>query len=171
MTIPVRDVRGPLLIAALVIAVDQLTKDWAQRALGDGDVVDVVWKLQFNLAYNRGMAFSRGDGLGPIVPVLAIGVVAVLLIAVGRSSSRWFVAAVGLVIGGALGNVIDRLFRGDGWLRGAVVDFVDLQFWPIFNVADMAIVVGGAILVLTTLRGDDQAESHETATESSVNDT
>lgn len=159
MTIPVRDLRGPLLIGALVITVDQLTKDWAQRALGDGDVVDVVWKLRFNLAYNRGMAFSRGDGLGPIVPVLAIGVVAVLLIAVGRSSSRWFIAAVGLVIGGALGNVIDRLFRGDGWLRGAVVDFVDLQFWPIFNVADMAIVVGGAILVVTTLRGDDQDES------------
>ncbi|CAN5831167.1 signal peptidase II [soil metagenome] len=171
MTIPVRDVRGPLLIAALVIAVDQLTKDWAQRALGDGDVVDVVWKLRFNLAYNRGMAFSRGDGLGPIVPVLAIGVVAILLIAVGRSSSRWFVAAVGFVIGGALGNVIDRLFRGDGWLRGAVVDFVDLQFWPIFNVADVAIVVGGAILVLTTLRGDHEAEGHAMATESSAHDT
>lgn len=170
MTFPVRDLRGPLVIAALVIAVDQFTKDWAQRALGDGDVVDVVWKLRFNLAYNRGMAFSRGDGLGPVVPVLAIGVVAVLLIAVGRSSSRWFVAAVGLVIGGALGNVVDRLFRGEGWLRGAVVDFVDLQFWPIFNVADMGIVVGGAVLVLTTLFADDEGEGPTTAVESPAAD-
>ena len=60
--------------------------------------------------------------------------------------------AVGLVIGGSIGNVLDRLFRGEGWLRGQVVDFIDLQWWPIFNVADMAIVVGGVLLVVSTLR-------------------
>jgi len=55
--------------------------------------------------------------------------------------------AVGMVIGGALGNVADRLFRGDGWLHGSVIDFIDPQWWPIFNVADIGVVVGGILLV------------------------
>jgi signal peptidase II len=84
--------------------------------------------------------------------VLAVGVIAALLIALGRSDSPWFAVGVGLVIGGSIGNVLDRLFRGEGWLRGQVVDFIDLQWWPIFNVADMAIVVGGVLLILSTLR-------------------
>jgi signal peptidase II len=56
------------------------------------------------------------------------------------------------VIGGSVGNVVDRLFRNDGWFDGAVVDFIDLQWWPIFNVADIGIVIGGGILLLLTLR-------------------
>ena len=55
------------------------------------------------------------------------------------------------MIGGAIGNLVDRLFRGDGWLARPVVDFIDLQWWPIFNVADMAIVVGGVLLLVITL--------------------
>jgi signal peptidase II len=152
MTPSVRTMRGPLVIAAIVVLVDQLTKRWAVGALDGGRVIHVVGSLQLNLAFNTGMAFSRGAGLGPFVPVLAIGVIAALLIALGRSESRWFSVAVGLVIGGAVGNVLDRLFRGDGWLRGSVVDFIDLQWWPIFNVADAAVVVGGVLLVLSTLR-------------------
>ncbi len=112
-----------------------------------------MWTLRLNLAYNKGMAFSSGDGLGPAVPILAIAVAVFLLVSVGRSRrDRWFAAGVGLVIGGALGNVVDRLLRNDGWLDGAVVDFIDLQWWPIFNVADIAIVVGGGVLVWLTLR-------------------
>ena len=152
MTPSVRTVRGPLVIAAVVVLVDQLTKHWALSALDDGHVVHVIGSLQLNLAFNSGMAFSRGDGLGPFVPVLAVGVIAALLIALGRSDSPWFAVGVGLVIGGSIGNVLDRLFRGEGWLRGQVVDFIDLQWWPIFNVADMAIVVGGVLLILSTLR-------------------
>lgn len=152
MNVSVRTMRGPLLIAGLVVLVDQLTKHWALHALADGHVIHVVGTLQFNLAFNSGMAFSRGDGLGPIVPVLAAGVIAVLLITLGRSTSPWFAVGVGLVIGGSLGNVVDRLVRDRGWLRGSVIDFIDLQWWPIFNVADMAIVVGGALLILSTLR-------------------
>lgn len=154
----VRALRGPLLIAAIVVAVDQLTKHWALNALGasaahpNGRNIDVVWTLRFNLAFNTGMAFSSGDGFGPFVPIIAVGVIAVLLISVGRTSSRWYNLAVGLVIGGALGNVVDRLFRGRGGLHGAVVDFIDVQWWPIFNVADIAVVCGGALLLLTTLR-------------------
>ena len=97
MTPSVRTVRGPLVIAAVVVLVDQLTKHWALSALGDGHVVHVVGSLQLNLAFNSGMAFSRGDGLGPFVPVLAVGVIAALLIALGRSDSPWFAVGVGLV--------------------------------------------------------------------------
>ena len=98
------------------------------------------------------MAFSQGEGIGRLVPILAITVVAALLMAVGRSSSRWFTVGVGLIVGGTLSNVVDRLFRGDGWLDGAVVDFIDVQWWPVFNLADAAIVVGAALLLLTSLR-------------------
>lgn len=153
-----RALRGPVVIAAIVIAVDQLTKHWALNALGPsaahptGRNIDLFWTLRFNLAFNTGMAFSSGDGFGPFVPILAIAVIAALLISIGKSSSRWYVLAVGLVIGGALGNVVDRLFRGEGGLHGAVVDFIDVQWWPIFNVADIAVVTGGALLLLTTFR-------------------
>ena len=142
----------PLALAAIVVAVDQLTKHWALDALDDGRIIDLVGPLRLNLAFNRGMAFSRGDGIGPFIPILAITVVAVLLMAVGRSTSRWFTLGVGLIVGGTLGNVIDRLFRGDGWLDGAVIDFIDLQWWPVFNLADACIVVGAAVLLLTSLR-------------------
>jgi signal peptidase II len=149
----VRDVRIPLLIAAAVVVLDQLTKHWALNALDDDHVIDVIGSLRFNLAFNKGMAFSSGDWLGPVIPFLAIGVAAFLLVSVKRSgASRWFATAVGLVIGGSVGNVVDRLFRNDGWFDGAVVDFIDLQWWPIFNVADIGIVLGGGILLVLTLR-------------------
>jgi signal peptidase II len=148
----VRAWRWPLTIAAIVVVVDQLTKHWAVNALDDGRMIDLVWTLRLNLAFNTGMAFSQGEGIGPIVPILAITVVALLLMTVGRSASRWFTLGVGLIIGGALGNVIDRLFRGDGWLNGAVVDFIDVQWWPVFNIADAAVVVGAGLLLFTSLR-------------------
>lgn len=147
-----RGLRVPLAIAAVVVVLDQLTKHWALNELDDGHVIDVVGSLRFNLAFNRGMAFSQGEGLGPIIGVVALVVVVALLVSVGRSTSRWYPLAVGLIMGGALGNITDRLFRGDGWLRGGVVDFIDLQWWPIFNVADIGIVVGGGILLVLTLR-------------------
>ena len=148
----VRALRWPLAIAAVVVVVDQLTKHWALNALDDGRVIDLVGSLRFNLAFNTGMAFSQGEGVGRIVPILAISVVAALLMAVGRSSSRWFSVGVGLIVGGSLSNVIDRLFRGNGWFDGAVVDFIDVQWWPVFNIADAAIVVGAVLLLITSLR-------------------
>jgi signal peptidase II len=146
-----RSFGGPLAIAAAVVLIDQLTKQWALSALDDGPI-DVVWTLRFNLAFNKGMAFSQGTGLGPIIGIVALIVIVVLLVSVGRSSSPVYPLAVGLIIGGALGNLLDRLFRDPGWFRGAVVDFIDFQWWPIFNVADMAITVGGALLLLTSVQ-------------------
>jgi signal peptidase II len=154
-----RALRWPLAIAAAIVVVDQLTKHWALNGLDPSDTcgdesscIHVLGPLRLHLAFNRGMAFSQGDGIGPLIPILAITVVAVLLITVSRSTSRWFIVGVGLIIGGSVGNVIDRLFRDEGWLRGAVVDFIDLQWWPVFNVADVGIVVGAAMLLVSTLR-------------------
>lgn len=143
-----------LVVGVVVLVADQLTKHWALGALGDGRTIDVVGSLRWNLAYNTGTAFSLGSdrGLGPWISLLAIAVVVVL--ALGYTSRfRLGALAAGLVAGGALGNLADRAFRGDdGFLQGAVVDFIDLQWWPIFNVADTAIVVGAGLLVLASLR-------------------
>lgn len=146
-----RALRAPLTVAAIVVALDQVTKHWALGALANGRIIDVVGSLRLNLAFNKGMAFSQGSGLGPIIGVVALVVVVVLLVSLGQSTSRLYPPAVGLIVGGAIGNVVDRLFREDAWLRGGVVDFIDVQWWPIFNIADMGVTVGAALLLLSTL--------------------
>lgn len=153
MTIPSGRSGGRLLaiVAMAVVAADQLSKSWAVSAL-PGDTRHVIWKLQWNLSFNRGMAFSQAQGFGPIIGALALVVVVVMALSL-RNVTAWPARlAGGLVVGGAIGNLIDRLFRGEGWLRGAVVDFVDFQFFPIFNIADAAITVGGVLFALWTLR-------------------
>jgi signal peptidase II len=142
-------VRGAsLVVAAVCVAIDQITKHWALNALSDGHVIHVVWTLQFNLAFNGGMAFGRGQGWGPIIGVIATVVVVGLLVSMRQGNGRLATASVGLIVGGALGNIVDRLFREDGLFRGRVVDFIDFQWFPIFNVADICINVGGALLIL-----------------------
>jgi signal peptidase II len=146
-----RSLRVSLAVAAVVVLIDQLTKEWALNTLTDRNI-DVVGSLRFNLAFNTGMAFSQAEGLGPFIGIVALLVVVGLLVSIGRADSKVYPYAVGLIIGGALGNIIDRLFRHPGWFRGAVIDFIDVQWWPIFNVADIAVTTGGVLLVLSTLR-------------------
>lgn len=135
-----------------MLAVDQLTKAWALRALDDR-VVDLVGSLRLRLVFNTGSAFSIGSGIGPVLAVVGVVVVLLLLRASSQVQGATARAALGLVLGGAVGNLVDRAFReGDGFLAGAVVDFVDLQWWPVFNVADAAICVGVALLALTLSR-------------------
>ncbi|MFM8857241.1 MAG: signal peptidase II [Actinomycetota bacterium] len=140
------------LVVGLVVAVDQLTKHWAVSQLDDGRIVHVVWTLQFNLAFNSGMAFGRGRGWGPVIGVIAMLVVVALVLSIRRRNNSRMSLAVGLVVAGALGNIIDRLFRNEGWLRGEVVDFIDFQWFPIFNVADIAVNVGGVLLLWLYVR-------------------
>jgi signal peptidase II len=144
-----RAVRGWLPVALVVVLADQLTKIWAVNNLVDRDV-DVFWTLRFHLSFNTGMAFSRGQNWGPVIGVLALFVIVGLLLSLRRQPGRLTDVSIGLIIGGALGNVIDRLFRSPGWLRGAVVDWIDFQWFPIFNIADMCITIGGALLVLAS---------------------
>lgn len=145
-------------VAALVVLLDQVTKTWALNALDEGPR-HVAWTLQFNLSFNSGAAFGLGQGLAPVLVAVAV-VLLVVLLGMGRAAGTTVPAllAFALVIGGATGNLADRLFRGHG---GAVVDFIDLQWWPIFNVADAAITCGAVLLVLTASldRRPDKAEA------------
>lgn len=143
--------RVPVAIAAGVVVLDQASKHWAVTNLNDGHTVHVFWTLQFNLAFNNGMAFSQGRGLGPLIAIVATAVIVWLLVSLRTESSRMSSVGMGLLIGGAAGNLIDRLFRGDAWLRGGVVDFIDFQWFPIFNVADIAVNVGAGLLILNSV--------------------
>jgi signal peptidase II len=140
-----------LLVAAVVVGLDQLSKHWAVSQLNDGHTVHVLWTLQFNLAFNSGMAFGSGQGLGPFIGVIAVVVVVFLLLSLRQASGKLSVVAIGLIVGGAMGNIVDRLFREDAWLHGRVVDFIDFQWFPIFNIADMCVNVGGGLLIVSYL--------------------
>ncbi len=148
---PVPSLVPSLLIAAILLAADQITKIWAVGRLSRGRTIDLVGSLRFNLVFNEGMAFSRFRGIGQYIGVLAMMVVIFLAVSLRRADSKLGAMATGMIIGGAIGNIVDRLFRGDGWLKGGVVDFIDLQWWPIFNVADIGVTVGGVLLVLSSL--------------------
>ncbi len=132
----------------VVVASDQLTKWWAVDRLSHGQI-HVIGTLDLQLTRNTGSAFSLLRGQTVLVTLVASILVIVLLVLVWRSPTDGRAAILGLIVGGALGNLSDRLFRGD---HGAVVDFIALHFWPTFNVADASIVVGCVLLVISLLR-------------------
>jgi signal peptidase II len=151
---PRRDAIRRLLVAGavavVVLAADQATKSWAVDRLSRGPI-HVVWKLDLELTYNSGSAFSFAQGWAPVLAGVAVVVVLVLLGAVRRIDSTAIAVALGLVVGGALGNLADRVVRSN---RGSVIDFVALHFWPTFNVADASIVVGGIMAAVLLWRAD-----------------
>ena len=148
----------PKLIIAAVVIADQASKNWALNSLSDGRTIDLVWTLRFNLVFNSGMAFSKGQGLGRLIGLLAIGVAVWLWFSLRKATSRLSVIGTSMLIGGALGNVVDRMFRGEKWLAGAVVDFIDLQWFPVFNVADSAVTVGAAVLIIASVAKSRKAQ-------------
>lgn len=135
-----------LVVAGILVGIDQLTKWWALSALDGGRTIDIVWTLRLSLAFNEGMAFSQAGGLGRLIALAAVVIVVALVRSLKRATDLRPRVAMTLIVGGALGNVVDRVFRGSQWLNGAVVDFIDLQWWPVFNVADMCIVCGAVLL-------------------------
>lgn len=156
--------RAPVVAAVGVglLVVDQASKQWALGRLSGGRIIDVVGSLRFSLTWNTGASFSVGSDreLGPYIAVLALVVVGWLLWS-GHSASKLGAVAAGMVSGGAIGNLADRAFRTGpdgaevGFMGGAVVDLIDLQWWPIFNVADMGVVGGAVLLVLASfVHGD-----------------
>ena len=131
------------VLAAGVLALDQVTKAIAMRTLTEGYSVDVLPFLYWTLTYNTGAAFSLFEGLGGVIAVIAAGVSVYLIIEIWRLREGWLEgAAYGLILAGALGNLTDRLRHGQ------VVDFVHVHYdwfnFPVFNVADSAITVGAA---------------------------
>lgn len=141
------------IASGVVLCGDQITKAWAVAALDDR-IIDLVWTLRLRLVYNTGFAFSTGSGLGPVLALVAIVIVGVLWSWRRRVQGAWAAIGLGGIIGGALGNLTDRVLRGAAWGRGAVVDFIDLQWWPIFNVADASITVGLVVVLFHLYRSE-----------------
>ena len=136
--------------AAPIVVLDQLTKWWALETLSDG-AVHLFWTLDLRLTFNSGAAFSTGPGLTPFLTIAGVGLVGMLVLMSSAAERTGSAVSLGLLLGGALGNLSDRLFRDHG---GAVIDFIDFNWWPVFNVADIALFCGGVLLVLTTARAE-----------------
>ncbi len=142
------------MVAAVVaiVAIDQATKSWAVANLADGPKHIIGDTVELSLTRNGGSAFSRFQGITPILAVGAIVVTVVLVRVLRSTTDRVLVIALTLVLGGALGNLTDRFLRAPGFLRGHVVDFVAVGWWPVFNVADSCITIGAVLLILRSLR-------------------
>jgi signal peptidase II len=149
-------------VAALVVLLDQLTKAWVVGFFaGQPRMVGVTPFFSLVLTWNRGVSFgffNAGDGPGPLVfSLLAAAIVIALLLWLARTDDPLLAGGIGLVIGGAIGNVVDRLSRG------AVVDFLDFHLagwhWPAFNVADAGICIGVGLMLLDGLLGRREARS------------
>jgi signal peptidase II len=142
------------LVGLVVLGLDQLTKALVLHYLQPGDPVDVVGSLlRFQLIRNPGAAFSLGTGYTPVISVIQITVVVVVVWLSRRLGSIGWTIAFGLLFGGAVGNITDRIFREPSPFHGHVVDFLQLPHWAIFNVADMAVTAAAVLLVVQTLRG------------------
>jgi signal peptidase II len=135
----------------LVVAADQATKAWALEALDDGPIVVIEGWLNLRLVFNTGASFSLFAKGGAIIGILVIAVVIMIFFALREAGHRLDAVALGLVLGGAVGNLLDRAFRGDAFLDGAVVDFINVPFFATFNVADIAINVGVALLLVAAV--------------------
>jgi signal peptidase II len=137
--------------AASVVILDQVTKSLALSALSSGEKVPIVdGVLSLRVARNSGGIFGLLPG-AEILFVTLTAVVVTLVIVWGVRSGEYPIL-FGLVAGGGLGNLLDRILREPGFLRGHVVDFIELPFWPTFNIADTAITIGVVLLVLGGLR-------------------
>lgn len=138
--------------AALVITIDQLTKIWAVAQLeGAPDRQLIGDLLRLSFVRNPGAAFGLGGGATIVFSLLAIVVAVVLVRMSTKLVSYWWAVALGLMLGGATGNLIDRLFRDPAPLQGHVVDFLRLPNWPVFNVADMSLVTSAVMIVVLSL--------------------
>jgi signal peptidase II len=146
-------------LAAAVLALDVVTKLLVVATLSDREPLRLLGgALYLTEARNTGAAFSFAEGATVVFTLIAVAVVVVIVRSARRLFSTGWAVALALVLGGAVGNLLDRVFRDPGFLRGGVVDFVSLfdpygQVWPIFNVADSAIVCGGVLGAVLAFRG------------------
>lgn len=141
-----------LVTAVAVLVADQVTKSLALANLQTPkDLIDGV--LTLRLTYNSGGAFGLLQGLPMLFGIATLLAVVAILIWVRKAEEPRWMVPLGLVLGGGLGNVTDRLIRDTG---GRVVDFIDLHVWPVFNIADVSIVVGVGLILIMSARSDHQ---------------
>ncbi len=155
-TTPRSSIRRPfwitVVIALVVIAVDQLTKWWAIENLSDGQVMPVIGDfIRFVLVYNPGAAFGLAAGFTWILAIVAVAAATVAAWYAWRVTSRAWAIVLGMILGGAVTHAGDRLFREPGFAQGHVVDFIAYGNWFVGNVADIMIVLGAGLAVLLVL--------------------
>lgn len=142
------------VVAATGFALDQGTKEWALAALEPGQPRELIGTLlQLRLTFNPGAAFSIGTNATWVLTIIACVVIAFTIYSARKLRSRVWALGLGLLIGGALGNLTDRFFREPGFGKGHVVDFLELPNWPIFNVADICVVTAAGLIALLSIRG------------------
>ncbi len=143
-----------LVVASIVVILDQATKIVAVEWLGDGRVVPIIDGIfRFRLIRNPGAAFGLGVNFTVLLAVIVMIVIGVILGMTRRLTSLPWAIALGGMLGGAVGNLVDRLLREPGPMRGHVVDFLELTHWPVFNIADAAVVGGAIMIAILSLRG------------------
>ncbi len=161
ITLPPRRIGLVATLAIIVILLDQLTKLLVVNNLTPGESTRILGGLVYLSEFrNAGAAFSTATGVTWLLALVAIAVVVVIIRMASKLRSIPWAIALGLILGGAVGNLIDRIFRAPGFLRGHVVDFIsvfgpDGQHFAVFNVADSAITLGAIALVITALLGID----------------
>jgi lipoprotein signal peptidase len=141
-------------VAVLVLAMDLVSKIAVVAELADRPPVRLFGGLlTLRVTRNSGAAFSIATGLTLVLTLIAIGVIVAILRTARRLRSLPWAIALGLLLGGAAGNLVDRLFRAPAPLEGHVVDWIEIPHWPVFNLADSAIVCGGVLAVILASRG------------------
>ncbi len=144
------------LTAIAVYALDRVTKAWTESSLaGRHPLVVIPHVLQLNYTTNSGGAFGLGRSAPVLFATATLVATAIVVWYSFRLSRPLMAIALGLILGGALGNLTDRLVRGEGLASGRVVDFIDVHVWPVFNVADSAIVIGAILLAVASLRHEE----------------
>lgn len=149
--------RYALLFAAccaVIYMADQLTKIWVVSTMTEGQITPVLPPLlNWHFIRNPGAAFSIGTDYTWVFTIIMAVVSIAIITQVRKVASWWWAASLGLVLGGALGNLTDRLLREPSFGQGHVVDFIALPNFAIFNIADSAVVTGVCLICLLTLRG------------------
>lgn len=146
--------RWVLIISLVWIVIDQLTKIWAVQRLTGSEPIDVIpGVVEFRLLYNSGAAFSIGTGNTWIFTILATVVVSVVLWQATKVRSIGWAWALALLIGGAGGNLVDRLVRDPSFAQGHVVDFIAFPNFPVFNIADIGVTSAAVLIALLSWRG------------------
>jgi signal peptidase II len=143
-----------LAVAVFVIAADVISKAIVVAKMpGHAPIRLLGGLLTITLTRNGGAAFSIGTSMTIVFTAIALGVVVYILRTARNLRSIGWAISLGLLLGGATGNLIDRIFRAPGVFQGHVVDWIELPHWPVFNLADSAIVCAGVLIVLLALRG------------------
>lgn len=146
--------------AGCVYLLDRISKVWAESALAGRPPIRVIpGVLSLNHTTNSGGAFGLGGSAPWLFATATLVVVAIVAAASFRPRPAQVAVALGLILGGGIGNLTDRALNGDGFLSGRVTDFIDLHVWPIFNLADSAIVVGAVLLAVSAARPEGRRDA------------